>query len=205
MKTVCWQRVKPKSGAVFRLAVLVPHRDIRPALNAFRRRLFATGILGAYALPPVVPLALLEKPLNDAGLKALAVSLRDLSRESGVEPAGVFTTVGDPPALISGPGGFAFWGLSLCSGFPALSGVLGGLPFLQAAICVALAGGDLAAEREIIQRTDAPSPPRFRAAAAANLTIKIFSAGGCAAEERSALPGLSSRWRIGKPCWLKIR
>jgi hypothetical protein len=193
------QRKAKFPGGVFRLAVLVPHRDIRPALNSFRRRLFAAGISGAYALPPVVPLALLEKPLNDTELKALAVSLRALSLDPAPEAGGFFAAANGLPALINGPGGFAFWGLSL--GFPPASPALPGIPFPQAAICIARAGTDPAAEREILLKTAIPSPPRFRAAATANLTIKFFSVDGRA--PGNALPGLSSRWRIGKPRWLR--
>jgi hypothetical protein len=205
METADRQKVKFRNGGVFRLAVLVPHRDIRPALNSFRRRLFAAGIPGAYALPPAVPLALLEKPLGDPELKALAVSLRALSLEPEFEPAGVFTAADGPPALIDGPGGLAFWGLSLgfSPGFPALFGALRGIPFPQAALCAALAGNDPDAEREIFLKTGNPPSPRFRAAAAANLTVKFFFADGRAPDKEDALSGLSSRWRIGKPCWLR--
>jgi hypothetical protein len=199
MKTLDWPKAGTigAGGGVFRLAVLVPHRDIRPALNVFRRRLFAAGIMGAYALPTVVPLALLEKPLVDGDLKTLAVSLRE------AKGAGFFTAAGGPPVLINGPGGLAFWGLpfGFYPGIPALPGV----PFPQAALCAALVGAYPDAEREIILGTDVPQPPRFRAAAAANLTIRLFSAGGRTAGEGSAPAGLSSRWRIGKPRWLKPR
>jgi hypothetical protein len=195
MKTSGQQKLKARNGALFHIAVLVPHRDIRPALYSFRRRIFAAGIPGAYSLPPVVPLALLERPLDDPELKALAVSLRALSLEAG---SGVFTAAG-PPSLIRGPGGFSFWGFSLNIPVPPLPGAL----FPRAALCAAAAGKDPGAEREILLETDDPPLPRFRAAAAANLAIEFFPADGRAPDGESALPGLSSRWRIGKPCWLK--
>ncbi|MDR1410580.1 MAG: hypothetical protein LBI91_00065 [Spirochaetaceae bacterium] len=195
MKTAAQMKAKPRDKAVFRLAVLVPHRDIRPALYSYRRRLFAAGILGAYTFPPAVPLALLEKPLDDYGLKCLALTLRALSLEAG---GGFFTTDAEELSLISCPGGLSFWGLPL--NIPAPPGIPGALPFLPTALCAAACGTDPEAEREILLKTDGPPLLRFRAAAAANLSIKFFPGGGV---PDNAFPGLSSRWRIGKPFWLK--
>jgi hypothetical protein len=195
MKTAV-QREAKGGGALFRLAVLVPHRDIRPALYSFRRRLFAAGIPGAYAFPPIAPLALLEKPLDLCRLKELAAWLRALSLETG---GGVFTAGAGGVSLISGPDGVSFWGLPL--NIPALPGAPGILPFSRTALCAAAPGRDSDAEREIIPGTGDPPLLRFRAAAAANLSIKFFPAGGIVPD--SGLPGLSSRWRIGKPLWLK--
>jgi hypothetical protein len=183
---------------LLRFAVLVPHRDIRPALYSYRRRLFAAGILGAYSFPPAVPLALLEKALDAPELKALAASLRALSHEAGF---GVFTAdSGGPPLLISGPGGFSFWGLPLNIPVPSLPG---SLPFPRAALCAAAAGSDSSAEREIILRAGDPPLPRFRAAAAANLTVKFLPGDRRTPDKEDAITGLSSRWLIGKPQWLK--
>jgi hypothetical protein len=203
MKTIGRRKAKSCGGVLLRFAVLVPHRDIRPALYSFRRRLFAAGILGAYSFPPVVPLALLERPLDNPELKELAVSLRALSLEAG---SGVFTAdTAGPPPLISGPGGFSFWGLPLNIPVPSLPGA----PFPCAAICVAAApyaaaaGKDPGIEQDIFPETEAPPLLRFRAAAAANLAIKFFSADGCVPDGENMFPCFSSRWRIGKPCWLK--
>jgi hypothetical protein len=117
---------------IFRFAVLVPHRDIRPALRSFRSRLFAAGIWGVYTFPPVVPLALLERPLGESELKALASSLRALSLEAG---SGVFTAAGSP-VLITGPRegglfGLSFWGLPLNIPVPSLPDMTGALPPLS--------------------------------------------------------------------------
>ncbi|MDR1129043.1 MAG: hypothetical protein LBL20_07005 [Treponema sp.] len=197
MKTAAQRKAESRAGALFRLAVLVPHRDIRPALYSFRRRLFAAGILGAYTFPPAAPLALLEKPLDGPALKDLARTLRALSLEAG---GGVFTADAKGLSLISGPGGIGFWGLPL--DIPALPCLPGGLPFPRTALCAAVCGSDPEAEREILLGTcgGAGGPPllRFRAAAAANLGIRFFPGGGPAGD----LPGLSSRWRTGKPFWL---
>ncbi|MDR2785089.1 MAG: hypothetical protein LBB83_04150, partial [Treponema sp.] len=183
---------------LFHIAVLVPHRDIRPVLYSFRRRIFAAGILGAYSFPPVVPLALLERPLGDPELKIMAVSLRTLSLETG---SGVFTAdAAGTPSLIGGPGGFSFWGLSLNIPVPPLPGAF---PFPQAALCAAAAGTDPEGERKILLKADDSPFLRFRAAAAANLAIKFFPADGCVPDGGNTFPGLSTRWRIGKPCWLK--
>jgi hypothetical protein len=198
MKTTGQRKAIPPGGALLRFAVMVPHRDIRPALYSFRRRLFAAGILGAYSFPPVVPLALLEKALDAPELKALAVSLRILSLEAG---SGVFTADSNgPPLLVSGPGGFNFWGLPLNIPVPSLPG---SLPFPRAALCAAAAGKDPGVERKILLRAGDPPLARFRAAAAANLAVEFFPGDECAPNEGDALPGLSSRWRIGKPHWLK--
>ncbi|MDR2053984.1 MAG: hypothetical protein LBP80_11285 [Treponema sp.] len=197
MKTTGQRRAKVRDGVLLRIAVLVPHRDIRPALYSLRRRIFAAGIPGAYSFPPVVPLALLERPLPDSELKALAASLRTLSLETG----GVFTvSAAGPPSLIGGPGGFSFWGFPLNIPVPPLPGALS---FPRAALCAAAAGTDTETEREILLKTGGPPLPHFRAAAAANLAVKFFPADGRVPGGESTLPGLSSRWRIGKPCWLK--
>jgi hypothetical protein len=154
--------------------------------------------LGAYSFPPAVPLALLEKPLGAPELTALAASLRALSLEAG---SGVFTAdSGAPPLLVSGPGGFSFWGLPLNIPVPSLPS---SLPFPRAALCAAVAGSDSAAEREIILRAGDPPLPRFRAAAAANLAVEFLPGDGCAPGKEDAIAGLSSRWLIGKPHWLK--
>ncbi|MCL1815855.1 MAG: hypothetical protein FWG27_08580 [Treponema sp.] len=60
------------------LAVLVPHRDCLPALNACRQHLFAAGIDGAYSFPAAAPLALLKRPLEPGELKSAASELRKL-------------------------------------------------------------------------------------------------------------------------------
>lgn len=202
MKTIGQWKAKARSGVLLRFAVLVPHRDTRPALYSFRRRLFAAGIPGAYSFPPVVPLALLERPLGDPELKALAVSLRALPLEtgSGVFSADAVANVGGSLLLIGGPGGFSFWGLPLNVSAPSLPG---SLPFPRAALCVATAGRDSKAEREILLNAGDPPLSRFRAAAAANLAIEFFSADEYVPDGENMLPCFSSRWRIGKPCWLK--
>jgi hypothetical protein len=197
MKTTGRRKVKSRSGELLRFAVLVPHRDIRPVLYSFRRRIFAAGILGAYSFPPVVPLALLERPLEDPELKALAGSLRALSLEAG---SGVFTAdAAGPPPLISGPGGFSFWGFPLNIPVPSLPGAL----FPHAAICAAAAGKDPGIEREILLETEVSPLPHFRAAAVANLAVRFFPGDGCPPDGENALPYFSSRWRIGKLHWLK--
>jgi hypothetical protein len=180
---------------LLRFAVLVPHRDIRPALNTYRRRLFVAGIRGAYSFPPAAPLALLTRPLCERELKELAVSLRTLSLESG----NGFFAASTGGVLPLTAGGFSFWALPLSVPMPPLPDMPGIIPFPSPALCAALA--DTKTE-EVLPR-DAGSPPelRFRAAAVANLTIRFFTDSVGGAGEK-ALPGLSCRWVIGKPCWL---
>jgi hypothetical protein len=197
MKTTGRRKVKSHNGELLRFAVLVPHRDIRPVLYSFRRRIFAAGVLGAYSFPPVVPLSLLERPLEDPELKALAMSLRALSLEAG---SGVFSAdAAGPPLLISGPGGFNFWGFPLNIPVPSLPGA----PFPHAAICAAAAGKDPGIEREFFLKTEVSPLLRFRAAAAANLAVRFFPGGGHPPDGENTPPYLSSRWRIGEPHWLK--
>jgi hypothetical protein len=198
-----------RGGLLLRFAVLVPHRDIRPALRAYRRRLFAAGIRGAYSFPPVVPLARLTRPLREPELKALAAALRALSLEAG--PA-FLTNAGGGPVTGSfhnanGSFSLSFWGLPLNIPAPPLPSPAqapsfspGLLPFPQMALCAAVAGPELEAEREILRTLDAPPDLRFHAAATANLAIKFY--GGTVEDGEKTLPGLSSRWIIGKPCWL---
>ena len=66
---------EPVSPLLF--AVLVPHRDCLPVLEAYRRNLFAAGLDGAFSFPAAAPLALLKRPLNSAELKAAAAELRN--------------------------------------------------------------------------------------------------------------------------------
>ena len=70
------------------LAVLVPHRDCLPALDANRRDLFAGGIDGAFSFPAASPLALLKRPLDSAELKNAAAALRKLMGGRRIAAAG---------------------------------------------------------------------------------------------------------------------
>jgi hypothetical protein len=56
-------------------AVLVPHRDCLPVLEAYRRNLFTAGLKGAFSFPSVAPLALLKRPLNSGELKKASAEL----------------------------------------------------------------------------------------------------------------------------------
>lgn len=58
--------------------VLVPHRDIRRALQKYNDALFKEGFYDVYQFPCVVPLALLSRPFNPGELKHFACSLREL-------------------------------------------------------------------------------------------------------------------------------
>ena len=65
-----------RSDQALRFIVLVPHRDCLPALQTYRRSLFAAGLSGAFAFPAVAPLALLKRPLDTAELKNAAADIR---------------------------------------------------------------------------------------------------------------------------------
>ncbi|MDR2182157.1 MAG: hypothetical protein LBN92_05695, partial [Treponema sp.] len=61
------------------LLALIPHRDVLPALNAWRSTLFAAGFSGARSLPVFCPLAVLRRPLAREELRDAAASLRALA------------------------------------------------------------------------------------------------------------------------------
>jgi len=65
--------------------VLVPHRDCLPALEAYRKGLFAAGFDGAYAYPAVAPLALLTRPLAVDELKSAAAEIRRLLGDKAID------------------------------------------------------------------------------------------------------------------------
>jgi hypothetical protein len=197
-----------KAG-LLRFAVLVPHRDSRRLLEARRPACFAAGLLGAWSFPAVVPLARLSRPLTPGELKALAVSLRQAALANG---GGGKITAGEPaevpcPGLNGIPGGEPrFWGpvLDLYTPGPDLylrpPAVSGDSPpgLREEPVCSVLRPLVLCAAL-----TPAMLPPAgvlpalpaisFRAAAAANLTLKPLSQGAA---------GYSFRWRIGRLYWL---
>jgi hypothetical protein len=182
-----------------RFAVMVPHRDIRPALRAWQDRLFTAAresgfALQPWAFPPAVPLARTDRPLTEAELKLTARSLRRPAPDSG------FAAASGAGAAVSltGWGGEAgdilLWGLSLDSPVPRLpeNGVI---PLPRLILC-AFITGNRAADRERAGSIAAavPAPAlRFRAAAVANLVLTPL------APEKG---GLSFAWELGTPRWL---
>lgn len=75
--------MKDNKEVILHFAALVPHRDIEILVRNFSNRLFISGYHGARALPHIIPLAKLKKPLNDNEWKQAAYSLRDNSTTAG--------------------------------------------------------------------------------------------------------------------------
>jgi hypothetical protein len=163
------------------LAVLVPHRDCLPALEEYRRSLFATGLSGAYSFPIATPLALLSRPLAGQELKAAAANMRSMLGEKKLAPG--------PAAESSAPGcSLRFFGPSLevppLSLPPEAVSSLWEKPLLAPAV---LGPGD--------DTANLAGPPEFsfRAAALANLTLWPAECGEA---------DYSFQWEIGRLFWL---
>jgi len=147
--------------------VLVPHRDCLPALEAYRKGLFAAGFDGAYSYPAAAPLALLSRPLAAGEMKTAAAEIRLLLGGRAI---------GSPEqGLRDGWGQLRLFGPMLDLPLPNLPGdaVLQRWekPILAPAI---LAPGD--APEPLIKAVNGSARssqiPQFRAAALANLTLK---------------------------------
>ena len=180
--------------------VLLPHRDSRLVLDDFRQRFFAAGFNGAYAFPPVAPLARVSQAYNGEELKALAQGLRRLSLLKDRK----FTAsqLSCPQAGIME--GTDFFGPLL--DLPPLDGILVSdkvlFTFPRTVLCAALLGqvdGELLTlklisntKRSFVQAPDF-QPFSFRAAMVTNLAIRPL--------KRGAAP-YSFEWRLGPGCWL---
>lgn len=190
--------MKTDEPPLSRFVVLLPHRDAEKPLRAYRRRLFAAGLWGAWSFPLAAPLAVLSRPLGAAELGALARSLREASLagggwfrggEPGTEPL--------PPEAGAFPPGLAFYGPRLVWGgagegegpWPAPES-----PALARRFPRPLLAGALL--RGFPEGFVPPEPPvlAFRAAALANLLIRPLPGGGEG--------DFSFQWGIGKPVWL---
>jgi len=86
--------------------VLVPHHDCLSALEAYRRRLFASGLNGAFSFPAAAPLALLGRPLDSTELKSAAAELRNLLGDKKIVSCGQGECEGWTDAGSQGPGRF---------------------------------------------------------------------------------------------------
>jgi len=106
-------------------AVLVPHRDCLPALDDYRRSLFAAGLEGAWAFPAAAPLARLSRPLDTGEIKSAAAELRSLLGDRMISPvtegAGSVRTGGEcTGGECAGWGPYRFFGIMLDLPSPAL-------------------------------------------------------------------------------------
>jgi hypothetical protein len=171
--------------------VLVPHRDCLAALEAFRQRLFAGGIAGAYSFPAAAPLALIKRPLSPGELKAAAAETRKLLGGRKITPLGVDGCDG----WVAGPvmGAVCFFGLVLelpLPDFPASAVVQRWeKPILAPAIL-----GIHDRPPSMTALTENTLVPPFRSAALANLALMPITGFN---EEP-----YSFTWKIGPLYWL---
>jgi hypothetical protein len=182
------------STEVFRLLVLVPHRDTVKLLRDYSRRLFGAGFSGAFSFPAAAPLALLSRPGPGEELRGAARTLRQAALAGGREgkiQAGAAAALPFPD--IPGAGalsGLSLFGPALDLAVPDLS--LPGLiyPFPALVLCTALVEkGDYPRIREPAPLMAACS---FRAAAVANMVFRPLGSQGFSGGE----------WKIGRLSWL---
>jgi len=157
--------------------VLVPHRDCFPALEAYRRNLFASGFDGACSFPAAAPLALLSRPLEPGELKSAAAETRKLLGgrkivSAGEDERGGWTSAGDSPHTVR------FFGLRMDMPVPAFPGDAVTLHWEKPILAPAIIYGaqDRPGQRPAIPRGPAPenrtgTDIAFRAAALANMAL----------------------------------
>jgi hypothetical protein len=189
--------------ACFYFAVLVPHRDFLPLLDAYRRSLFAAGLPGAFAFPAAAPLALLSRPLADQEVKDAVANMRSMLGKRKLQPGLPVTLAGSPAAESSAPGcsgcRLQFFGPSLELPPPSLPpDAVISIWEKPALAPVVLGPGDTeeltAKAQELAFRRGRAIPEiSFRAAALANLTLWSAECGE---------PGFSFQWEIGPLFWL---
>jgi len=176
--------------------VLVPHRDCLPALEAYRRELFAVGFDGAFSFPAAAPLALLGRPLDVGEIKAAAAEIRLLLGDRAIS-----TT---EQGLRDGWGQFRLFGPMLDLPLPGLPGDAVLLrwerPILAPAILAPGVDAESLVKPELLVN-DVPQIPPFRAAALANLSLKPVlqeTTEGLASFEKD----YSFSWELGPLHWL---
>jgi hypothetical protein len=168
--------------------VLVPHRDCLPALDDYRRRLFAAGFEGAWSFPAAAPLARLSRPLDAGELKTAASELRSLLGSRMISPA--------VEGECAGWGPYRFFGTMLDLPSPALpAGAI-----LQRWEKPILAPAILRHQPPFSEKPQAPCIA-FRAAALANLALTPVLPENTA-EFASFEADYSFNWELGPLCWL---
>jgi hypothetical protein len=180
----------------FYFVVLVPHPDLAASLRGQSRFLFAAGLNGAWSFPQAAPLARLKRPLTAPELRDLAGALREATL-----PRGGAITLGKP-ILVPCPGFHSFFGPALDLEPPPLPlpAVLCPLPTMV--LAVALTAPAEASLAEGLRDIPPANPGFFRAAKAANLTIKPLRNAFPPEAVPAANENYSFEWRMGKPRWL---
>jgi hypothetical protein len=202
---------KKNPSPVYKLLVLIPHRDVRVILRKWSASLFKAGFCGAYSFPWVVPLAILSKSFSHEELKHCALALREstLRKNNDGKIRGTEAAYADFPVSFN----------SADSAQATAGSVLLG-PKLDFAIADEVLSGDLVESTgskithifsplligscllpSCTNPADSPGdtiaipalpPISFRAAAVANMRWKELSSDSLVSHE----------WKIRKPCWL---
>lgn len=177
----------------YRFIVLIPHRDTVKTLEAYRRRLFCAGIMGAYSFPLAAPLGTVSRPFTGEELKTLARSLRAVTAADGRNGK---ITIRERGVLPSPLHGTVFFGLTLdlspVGGFLAPDVPLDIAWFPSIVLCTGVLSINADSAEEPLP--DIPPPSCFfRAAMVANMVIRPLSSGAA---------GYSFEWKIGVPVWL---
>jgi len=187
---------------IFRLLVLVPHRDVRLTLRKWSAELFAAGIEGAWSFPWVAPLALLRRFLTAKELKSLAVDMRQ-DYYSPSSPGALSATASLREKSRTN---FALFGLNLNLKLPdvffepirdaieyTVSPTLIGAALVHGKLPDGLPNAALAA----------PPPLVFsHAAAIANMEYRFLAADGAAKTACGGNNGYLCEWKIGALHWL---
>ena len=189
---------------LYRLLVLVPHRDIRIQMQAYSEKLFSAGFSGAWSFPWVTPLAELSGPLSSRELKEIAVIIREqgIGRENKItctEPAQTAFLTKQRQESNSPEKTISIFGPALSLSIPdsAFSGVE---KKILHRFCPLVIGAALTLNDEPMPGGPSPQfppPPdlSFRTAALANMLFRPLSP----AQEKTAH---AFKWKIDKLHWL---
>ena len=192
---------------IYRLLVLVPHREVRLAVQKWCAELFNSGLSGAWSFPPVVPLALLSRPVPASELKQCAalLSAHNTSNQSKIKSSAPGYSAFPPEDSeneISGK--MSVFGLALELSIPgSLSSLIENKaahwfspPVLGAALVLKNADSE---KNEITEKICRIQPPQllFRAAALAHMSYKPLSVYSVHAGSI-----YSYQWKIGPLYWL---
>ncbi|WP_132779537.1 hypothetical protein [Treponema sp. J25] len=210
--------------SIVRLLVLIPHPDIQRIARQYSGELLRAGWKGARLFPPVIPLAVLDKPIPLLLVQKGAHNLAFIQNQEAGTPFFYprrWESLAITPFLHIG--GISF---SLPPIEKWLSPGLyqqGLSPLLALSLCTQAAGKTL--PENLARRFDTSlSQLRFRAAALANCVIHLSQIPGQPNAHARREPAevyfnllppfsveqpeeriqcsYSSRWIIGKPCWL---
>lgn len=187
-------------AAPLRFVVLIPHQNNLACFAAYRRRLFSAGVLGAFSLPAVAPLACVDAPLAHAELKMIAHAIRNASaRDKGI-------ICGSECVRLCCADSLAIAGITLSiapsifasSKASEASGVALKNPFAKIVLCAAVINDDGAKKSGGLAKSETPFflPPcpaehkvSFKTAAVANMIIRVKG-------------DFAFEWSIGRLFWL---